>query len=205
MKTKLTIIGTVSVLLLVAGCSAFKSGAPPTALEQKLYQVDTNFTLIPTRVTNTVAGVSTVSTQDVATPQYVYHNGPGVRGAQEIGTTIGNLFGVGGLVGTGIGALASLWGWVRSSKWKGTGATLAQSIETMREFVKGLPNGGVYDNALTQWLQQHQADTDTIKQVMDLLENNVQNDSAQIAAQQIKAIIGQLNPAAVPPSVTKPA
>src|SRR5215813_3591523 len=148
MKTKLPVIvltGMLLASLALIGCSAFKSGAPPSAVEQQLYTVQTNLVQTP-------AGPRT---------NYQYANGPGIQDAKEVGTVVGNLFGVGGLVGTAIGGLGSLWGWFRSSKWKGTGASLAQSIETMREFVKQLPNGAVYDDALTSWLMQHQQDTAT--------------------------------------------
>jgi hypothetical protein len=70
----------------------------------------------------------------------------------------------------------------------------------MREFVKQLPNGAVYDSALTQWLQQHQADTGTLTTVMNLLENTVSNPDATVAAQQIRAAIAALNPSALPPA-----
>jgi hypothetical protein len=197
MRIKIPPVIILKVLLLTSigmiGCSAFKAGSPPTGTEQALFTIQTNYVTIPVPVTN---ADHTVTVQTATRTNYVYANGPGIQNAQEIGTAIGNIFGVGGLVGTAIGGLGSLWGWYRSSKWRGTGASLAQSIETMRAFIQQLPNGQNYDNALTQWLMQHQQDTQTVSQVLDLLENDVNNDNAQVAAEQIKKVIASLNPSA---------
>jgi glycerol-3-phosphate dehydrogenase len=105
----------------------------------------------------------------------------------------------GGIAGTAISAVAALWAWMRSSKNKQVGVTLAQSVETIREFIKTLPNGSNYDSALTAWLQQHQVETGTVNDVLSVLENEVSNKDAVEAAQQLRATIAALNPSALPP------
>lgn len=177
---------TLFSLLLLCGCSSFKNGSPPTSLEQHVFTVQTNQVPVvtPDGVTN-------------FKPVYTYSPGPVVKDVQ---TGLGLIPGYGGLAGTAVGVIAALWGWVRSSKNYKTGANLAQSIETIREFVKQLPNGATYDSALTTWLQQHQADTGTVSDVLNLLSNDVSNPDAQIAAQQIREAIMALNPSALPKS-----
>lgn len=235
LKSQFTELGLLGLLLVtslsIIGCAAFKTGAPPTAVESKLFDVHTNFIPIVLPVTNYVqvtsfqtnvvpvfqtnaqqvavvtyqtnvvpVTVQTTNVSMVATQQanYTYTIGKGGQDVTQVGGLVGNLFGVGGLVSTGLAGLLSIWGWVRSSKNYATGANLAQSIETIRSFVQQLPNGAVYDKALTDWLQNHQVQTGEINQVLTLLANEVNNDSAKMAAQQIMAAIAALNPSAVP-------
>lgn len=213
----------------LTACSAFRNGAPPTAFERSLYDVHTNYVptvtvqtnVIPvtTYQTNTVTVTVTnpvgvvewhtnVAVVPVTqyqtnyasvtnqTPNYTYAPNSRLTGAEGAVSAI-PVYGT--LASTALAGLAAVWGWFRSSKNGAAGATLAQSIETMREFVRQLPNGNVYDTALTQWLQQHQADTGTLTTVMNILENSVSNPDATIAAQQIRAAIAALNPGALPP------
>lgn len=221
-----------AVCALIAGCTAFRNGAPPTAFERSLYDVRTNYT--PTVVVQTnVIPVTTYQTNTVTvnvtnpvgvvewhtniavvpvtqyqtniasvtnqTPNYYYAPNSRLTGAEGAVSAI-PIYGT--LASTALAGLAALWGWVRSSKNGAAGATLAQSIETMREFIKQLPNGAVYDSALVQWLQQHQADTGTLTTVLNIIDQSVKNPDAQIAAQQVRAAIAALNPAALPPQST---
>lgn len=228
-QAKLLPVVLIAGLVLIAGCSAFKYGAPPTKLEQAAFNVQTNIITIPvlrtnwtvvtqtqtnivpvlvtnpqnvtvtTYTTNVVPVIVQVPTVTMGTSNvttYTYSPGPGVQTAAGVAGTIGNLFGVGGIASTALTAIAGLWAWYRGSKLKNTGGTLAQEIETIRAFVKLLPNGANYDTILTQWLSDHQKETGTVSQVLDLLQNVVSNPNAQIAAQQIQAAINALNPTA---------
>jgi hypothetical protein len=192
----------LSILLLatsfLVGCAAWRNGAPPTKTESSFFNVQTNYAPVVITVTNTpVVGQPPVVTQQTnQEAHYTYTPGPGIGAVKD---AAGLVPGYGGLAGTGIGVLAALWAWFRSSKAKNTGVDLAQSIETIREFVKQLPNGGIYDSALTTWLSQHQADTGTVANVLDILSNDVSNSDAKVAADQIRAAILALNPAALPP------
>ena len=190
------------LLLFITACAAFKNGSPPTKAEQQLFTVTTNYVPAVVTVTNppTAPGLPpTVSTQTNLVPTYNWAPGPVVKDVQ---TGVGIIPGYGGLAGTAIGALAALWAWFRGSKNYNTGATLAQSIEAIREVIKTLPNGAAIDSQLTTWLQQHQNDTGTTTQVLSMLENDVSNPDAKAAAAQIIAAINALNPSALPPGTS---
>ncbi len=222
-----------ALLIVLGGCSAFRNGSPPSAIERGVFDVRTNYTpvlavqtnVVPvtvyqtnyatTTITNPVGVIewrtnaivvpvvsyqtnSVLVTNQV--PQYSYAPNATATGVTN---AVGSIPVYGTLASTAITGLLAIWGWVRSSKNGAAGATLAQSIETMREFVKQLPNGATYDAALTQWLQQHQADTGTLNTVLGLLETSVSNPDATVAAQQIRAVIAALNPSALPPAAPK--
>jgi hypothetical protein len=223
------VIAFAAIALMFTACAAFRNGAPPTAVESKFFNVQTNYTPIISVQTNVIpvtlyqtnivtqsvtnpVGVIEWHTNIVTIPVLSYQTNTMIVTNQEAhysytpNTTTTGVEGVigaipvyGTLASTALAGLAAIWGWFRSSKQGAAGATLAQGIETMREFVKQLPNGTVYDAALTQWLQQHQADTNTLNTVLGYLENTVSNSDAQIAAQQVRAAIAALNPSAVPP------
>lgn len=197
---KLRTLSGIALLAMAAtflGCAAFKNGSPPTKAEASFFVVTTNYVPTVTVTTNTVEGQPPVVTyQTNLEPRYVWAPGPAVKDVQ---TGLGLIPAYGGLAGTALGALATLWAWIRSSKAGATNVTLAQSIETMREFLQALPNGAVYDSALTTWLQKHQNDTGTVTQVLSLLQNDVSNPDAKAAAQQVIAAINALNPSALPP------
>jgi hypothetical protein len=191
---KLSILFIVVCFVAVSCTTAFHNGAPPTKVESALFAVQTNY--ITVIATNTpVAGGPQVVTTNLQ-PQYVYTPGPGVKDAQAGAALIP---GYGTIASGAIGAAAALWAWFRSSKNKQVGVTLAQSVETIREFIKTLPNGSNYDSALTAWLQQHQVETGTVNDVLSVLENEVSNKDAVEAAQQLRATIAALNPSALPP------
>lgn len=162
---------------------------------QGVLEYKTNVIVIPQTVLQTNLAVVTNEPQTynlVPKPE-------AIQPIQNIGGAIANLFGAGGLVTTAIGAVFSIWGLVRSRKTSATAVGLAQTIETMRSFVQQLPNGGTYDAALVQWMQQHQAETGTINQVLGLLANEVSNPDAQVAAEHIRAAIAALGVTLPPP------
>lgn len=177
------LVGTVWI-----GCAG-----TPTKLETKLFNIQTNYVPVTnavivtnpdgTRTTNLVPGV---------TPIYVYAKGPGETQVTQIGTDVGNVFGVGSLVGGAAGVLFGLWRWVRSNKVAQTAGDLAQNIETIREFIKQLPNGATYDSVLVNWLTQHQAEGGVLNEVIGILKNQVNNPEAKAAADQVMATITDL-------------
>lgn len=195
----------LSILLLaclgIVSCAAFRNGSPPTKTEQALFTVTTNYVPSVVTVTNPTAapGQPPIVVQETnLVPTYTYGPGHVVKDV-EAGLSVIPVYG--SLASGALGILAGIWGWFRSSKNYGTGVDLAQSIETIREFVKQLPNGATYDSALTTWLQAHQAQSGTVDGVLQMLENDVSNPDALVAAQQIRAAIQALNPSALP---TKP-
>ena len=190
MKNTIALLG---LSIAVVGCSSFKNGSPPSKVEQQLFTVTTNY--IPVVVVGT-NGLGSPVTLTNLQPTYTYTPGPTIGAAKD---AAGLIPGYGTLVGTGIGVLAAFWGWLRSSKNGATAATLAQEIEAIREFMKALPNGAAYDNALVQYLQSHQAEEGTIQNVLSVLAKEVSSSDAKMAAQQIIATLTALNPSSVPP------
>jgi len=146
-------------------------------------------------LTNEIVNVSYETNRVSVTNQvegYVLTPGPGAKAVAETAGAVGNLFGVGGITSTVVMSLFSLWGYARSKKSLLTAANLAQSVETIREFVKALPNGAQYDNELVNWLTQHQAESGVLNNVLDLLKKEVSNDDAKNAAQHIQTILEAL-------------
>ncbi len=190
MKNTIALLG---LSIAIVGCSAFKNGSPPTKVESQLFTVTTNYVPVVVVGTNGLGAPVTLTNLQ---PTYTYTPGPTIGAAKD---AAGLIPGYGTLVGTGIGALAALWSWFRSSKQGAAAATLAQSVETMREFIKTLPSGNSYDTVLTTWLSEHQKETGTVDEVLKVLESEVSNKDAVLAAQQVRATIAALNPSALPP------
>ena len=184
-------------LLAICGCSVVgRNPSAPTKLETGIFNVQTNY--VTEYQTNTApvvtAGVTNWVTNVVSqvVPQYSYAQGSGAQAAKDTVGAIGNLFGVGGLASTALGGLLSIWGWLRSSKNYKTAANTAQVVETLRQFVKGLPNGAAYDMALTQFMTQHQSEAGVMGNVLTLLQNEVSNPDAKEAAAQVITTLRQL-------------
>lgn len=208
-------------LIMAVSLGGCATGAPPTKLEQQLFTVQTNYIPVVRVITNyqtetvtvtnivpvtTTVGVTnyttnvvatlistpTVSTQTVQQPSYTYSPNANAGQIQAAGGAVGSLFGVGGLVGTALGGLFSLWGYLRSAKNGQTAGVLAQEIETARQFMKQLPNGQAIDASFVSWLSQHQSQEGVVQQVIGLINNQVSNPEAQVAAQQLSALITSL-------------
>lgn len=207
----------LSGLVIFGGCST----APPTKFEQGLFTIQTNYVpqvtvqehVIPITKTNyltvtvtNLQGVTQFYTNTVIVPafqtnlvtttnlQEAYTYAPG-KGEEEIKASagaVGSLFGMGPLFTAGAGLIFGAWRWVRGRKALMTAANMAQSVETVREFVKALPNGQVYDNELVNWMQKHQAEGGVLNDVLSLLQRNVNNPDAKIAAKQVQDTISAL-------------
>jgi hypothetical protein len=121
---------------------------------------------------------------------------PAVKGDIQAGGSILSTFmpGIGGMVSSGLMALLALWAYLRSSKLGNTSTALAQEIETLREFILSLPKGANYDQAITAWLQGHQAEAGVAQEVLGLLQSEVSNPDAQVAAKELQEAIGAMVP-----------
>lgn len=190
-----TVTNTVQV-------TQYQTNTVPVNVTNEQHQVVVTYTtnVVPVQVSQ--QQVSQVTNQQ---PVYSYANGPGLQKAAEVGGAAGSLFGVGGLVSSGILALGTLWGYLRSGKNYATATNLAQTIETAREFVKSLPNGETYDAALTNWMQAHQAQAGVIQNVAGILENEVSNPDAKEAARQVISTIQTLSAPQSPAIAPNPA
>lgn len=218
-KEYLLFCSTIGLLatLIMAGCA----GGPPTRWEQRYFNIVTNqFTeivvqtnVIPVTVVKTnvlqitnLLGVTQFTTNIIPvfeyrtnvatvtniTEAYQYTPGAGAQSIKEVGGAIGNLFGVGGIVTTALGGLFGLWAQMRSSRRYRTAGSLAQTIETLRTFVKTLPNGVAYDQAFVNWMQSKQAEAGVLTDVVALLEREVSNPDAKQAVHNVQNLITAL-------------
>jgi hypothetical protein len=140
-------------------------------------------------ITNTLQVPVTNETYTLATKESTK------TGVQGIGSLVSTLYpGIGGLVSMGI--LAALGGWaqLRGNKQANTSVALSQEIETVRNFIKMLPNGTQYDNALTQFMQTHQLEAGVVQNVLSILNNKIKNEDARTAANEISDALGALMP-----------
>lgn len=218
---RLACLPFLSVLIYLAGCTAVgPTPTPPTAAEQYVFNIQTNYVpvvvlktnFIPQQVdvvvplTNVVGqvvfqtNVTVVQVQQVVQatnqqPVYTMTPSAGTTSTiNAIGATT-NLAapGIGSLVGAGLTALVGLWGYLRSYKPAvNTNSALVQEIATIRQFVQALPNGDVYDAAVTKFLSDHQNDAGVATTVASLLESEISNGDALVAASQVIATIQAL-------------
>lgn len=217
MKTTLIVLALVA--LLAEGCAAFgPNPSPPTKFEQTIYDVKTNVVqqvVIRTNFVTQIVPVAVFQTNSVGVlltnyvtvsqvvPQYVtitnttetYLLTPKASTVADtqVAGSVSNLMvpGSGGLVAGILAGLFTMWGKLRSSKQ--TGSALAQNIETMREFLKTLPNGSKYDLVLTTFMQAHQAEAGVLNQVLDILNNTVSNAQAQGSVKEIQNALADLS------------
>lgn len=188
----------------------------PNAVEQKLFTTVTNFVAVPVQTTNTTFTTNVVTqfqtntvgqivtvTNEVVQPKYnlvwvtnevpQYENtvSASTKATVRGGGGILNTFfpGVGSMASSGVLAVLAIWAQLRSGKRQVTAATLAQEVETMREFIKTLPSGTKYDQAITTFLQGHQLEAGVADQVLGLLENQVSNPDARAAIEEIKGTL----------------
>jgi hypothetical protein len=208
------------VTIFIGGCAS----TPPTAVEQKFFDIKTNvlyvnkietnvvpITVVHTNIVIDNVGVTVTNYTPVLSyitntvfvtktnESYVFTPGQGAADVRTVGTEVGNIFGVGGMVGTALGALFSLWRYIRSKKNYVTAANIAQTVETMREFIKSLPDGARYDNELVNWMQKNQANAGVLQSVIALVAREVSNPDAKDAAQNIQTLIEGLKLGTTPP------
>lgn len=214
----------LSTGFLLQGCSTFgRNPSPPTKLEQALFQPVTNYVpvVVPSYVTNQVTvtqtnvqGVTSYLTNIVPVTVPAATNlqqqisltpGAGEKGATTAVTVGAGLFGYGGIASTAMALFFGAWRWLRSAKSVATAGNSMQIVEVMREFIKSLPNGAAFDNQLTKFMADHQAEAGVTQDVLSLLENAVSNPDAKVAAANVIATLQSLgiNPtvAATPPKV----
>lgn len=166
-------------------------------------------------VTNQVAVASATTQPQVfyvtnQVPQYVNTVKPAVTDAvQSAGGILSTMFPGGGAVAWALLALLGGAGYATSTKSSSanysTATALSQEIETILAFMGKLPNGAVYTTALTSWLQSHQADAGVVQNVLGVLQNEVSNNDAQVAAQQLSQTIASLMSQTAPTPTAAPA
>lgn len=215
---------------VVAGCSLFgASPKAPTGTERGLYDVITNYvtnsitaTNIQTKTvevpvfttneqnkivwsTNTVQEkITNFTTVPVTNETYTLTPKQSTKDSVAAVGTLTNTFfpGIGGLVSTALAGGLALWGHLRSYKRGSALGAMTQEVETTREFIKALPNGEHYDDAIITWIQAHQAELGVAKVVEPIVDRNVNNPEAKVAAQQlidlINAVMAQKRQEVIP-------
>jgi len=163
--------------------------------QQNIVEFHTNAVVVPVVAyeTNRVLATNLLEA-------YTYTPNKTAQDVQQVGGLVGSLFGVGGLVSTGLALLFGAWARSRSSRLYDTSTSLAQTIETMRQFIQQLPNGTQYDTALVTWMQQHQAQTGVLAQVLQILKDDVDNPAAKLAAEQMMVALQRMSQPTAPPS-----
>lgn len=159
--------------------------------------------IVPVYVTNSTSFVTWQTNLVVATnlvPIYTMTPNATATATAGVAGTIANLAapGVGELVTGGILAALSIFLGYRNRQFAGkndalsqSAGVLAQIIETGRELMAKTPQGQQAANAFTQWMVTHQAETNTIGQITQLVKDSTNNAEAQKAADQILALISQ--------------
>lgn len=170
---------------------------------------------IPVVVTTTNAEHQTITATnyvDVPVPRYVNvlvtNEAPGYSyttkestksGTQTAGGIINTVLpGWGTPIAAGLTVLIGLWGHIRSYQRGQAISGVTQEVETVREFIKALPNGATYDTALTDFMSKHQAETGITSTVLDFLEKEVSNPDAKVAAQGVIDIVNGLKVTSTP-------
>jgi hypothetical protein len=147
--------------------------------------------IVPINVTNILTAWQTNQAAILLTnvvPQYSY--GPGQGSGVMSG--LAGLFGYGTPAALLLSLGANLFQRKRNGALGATAANTAQAIETAREFIKSLPNGGAYDTAFVNWLQLHQSEAGVTKQIVDLIDSQVSNSDARVAADSIRQTLDVL-------------
>lgn len=156
----------------------------------------TNATTYITYATNIVMATNLV-------PQYVLTPNTNVTATIGVVGEVANIFapGVGGLVTSGLLGLLSIFLGIRNRQFAGKNSVLSQSagvlaqiIETGREVLAKEPQGQRAADAFTQWMITHQAETQTIAKISEIVKVATNNAEAKAAADQILALIGEMSP-----------
>jgi hypothetical protein len=169
---------------------------PPSATEQKYFEVVTNLVPVVLYVTNTTETTETTAGTLAVTPvtnyveQYDFTPNQNAQATVATGAAVGSIWGAGTTVGAALLGLFTTWGVWRSRKQPvATAEELAQIIETGRQVLLSLPDGAKYEAAWKNWMVKHQAHTGVISQVSQLVATAVDKDKAKGAAQAIVNLI----------------
>lgn len=205
LKFGLSLILTASALAL-AGCANLGL-KPPTKLESKLFDVQTNVVQNVTwstnlvTVTNTVtltnaAGVVSSAPVITATPvvlqttnfqtNYAFTPGQTAATASGVAGAAGGLFGWGGLASTAVAGLFSLYAGIRSKQSNQVAGALTQGIEVAKSVMAQVPGGGQkLVDSFTARLAKNQQTLGIAGDVAGLIDKYVDPETADAHATKV--------------------
>lgn len=206
-----TICGLIVIVFALTGCKFFGADpAPPTAFENRFFDIQTNlvprqffktnFIDVPvpvfvlktneldeiTQLTNTVI-VKQVEILTLTNLHEVYDWSPKtnqvyVQGAGAVANIVAP--GSGGLVVGLLTAGLAAWGKLRSRKK--TGDVLVQNIESILEFVDTVPNGSEYTSAIKHIIKKDQEDEGVREKVKVAMADGVDKSDAKSSASDMQ-------------------
>lgn len=218
MKTKTAIITASILSILITGCALFGANPKgPSKFEQAIFQTVTNVVEREVVVlkTNTVSevffhwktnevGIIVPHTNEILIQKYElltvtqkveqYTMMPSTNTVANVGAAgaIANTFAPGaGTIFGGI-LLGALSAWAKMRSAKNAAPVLAQNIETIREFIKTLPDGAKYDKALTDWMASNQQEVGSADAILKILNSYVNNAEAKGTVAEIQAALAAL-------------
>jgi hypothetical protein len=144
----------------------------------------THITITPTRDV-VVLQDAIITYQTNLQVQYTYTANTNASTVSQVGGAIAAPFGLGGLVSTALTGLFGIWAAIRSRKKGQVAAGLTQGIEVFSEVLKTTPQGQELDTKAKTWLQNHQVQTSTDMEVLELLKL-VDNQEARDVAAKIQ-------------------
>ena len=195
-KSKYLILALAALIPLTAGigCKHVSGETPPTAVEQQIFDTETNY------VSKVVVDAATGEVITNQVPVYTSTPKESVAAdAAAVGSVV-NAFapGAGGLISGGLLAFLGLWGKLRSYKKKAgdsdkTAGVLAQNIEAIRVFIRqAIPNGTKYDDAIVGFIMKEQDKAQAIASVSDILGRYVKSGKTKQDVLEIRNALNNL-------------
>jgi hypothetical protein len=189
MKIRTFILASI-LPLIVIGCAGTR---PPSKTEQTFFTVTTNFYPVVVPVTNLLVITNEAGTKWETNivyktnfvEGYNFEANTNAAAVVETGTAIGNFFGVGGIAGTILAALFGIYAKMRSNTAFKTAGLLAQVIEAGRKILATTPQGQKLETEWVAWMSKQQTEAGVILEVAKLLKTVVNNESAQLVADQL--------------------
>ena len=176
---------TFLILALVAPIFVVSCVGAPTKVEEKLFDVKTISVPVVTWATNIVDGTAVITATTNFYEAFDFTPGETAEAIVETGTNIGNLFGVGGIVGTLLSAIFGIWAKMRSNTNAKTAVVLAQIIEAGRKVLTTTPQGKLVEPLWVAWMSKKQTEAGVVLEVAKLLKTVVDNQSAQMVADEL--------------------
>lgn len=186
------LLATLFVLGIV-GCGTLDR--PPTAFEQKMFDVKTNLVEVAVPTTQTVVNGELVTVPGITSIVEQYEFLPNERQEAIKGTAkvVGSFWGVGDLAAALVGGAFGLWGMLRSRKSSKMASTLIQVIETGRQILQTTPQGQKLDDRWKTWMIQHQAEQGIINEVVKLVGQAANTEDAKLVSQKILDLMNREN------------